>query len=174
MPARLQSAPVTWQTGAMASVEVYPDRLVIRLSTAEQLLAMRRRDIVLERDAISSALITDDPGVWLRGVRSPGTRLPGRLAIGTWRTHSGRDFVLARRGRPAVVLDFDVPEESAVDTATDGSGNGNSGDGDAGNGDVSREFDTFSRVVLSTRRAAELIHALRMENSDTVFIAGAE
>lgn len=103
---------------------------------------MRRRDVVLERDAITSALITDDPWVWLRGVRSPGAHIPGRLALGTWRTNGGRDFVLARHGRPAVVLDFDVQTHEP---------------GWVG------EFDQYARVVLSTNHAAELIRALRVD-----------
>lgn len=150
----------------MARVEVYPDRVVIRLTASERALAMRRTDIVLDREAIVSAVITDDPWVWLRGVRSPGTHLPGRLALGTWRAFSGRDFVVVRNGRPAVVIDFDTPAE-----------------GDEGRGWVAvppREriesaadehgvFDRFARVIVSTRHAAELIQALRLDGDDAVF-----
>jgi hypothetical protein len=109
------------------------------------MLAIRRREIVLERDAITSAVITDDPWVWLRGVRSPGAHVPGKLACGTWRGSSGRDFALIRSGRPAVVIDLD-----AVD------------DGESGKGS---EFDQFARVILSTCHAAELVSALRLEES---------
>lgn len=142
----------------MASVAVYPDRVIVRLSAAEKVLAMRRRDVVLERDAITSALITDDPWVWLRGVRSPGAHLPGRLALGTWRTNGGRDFVLLRSGRPAVVIDFDVhgqepqesePKESEPQDSEEPGWVG--------------EFDRYARVVLSTNHAADLIRALRVD-----------
>ena len=78
----------------MARIEVFTDRVVIKLSAAERTLAMRRRDIVLSRERITSALITDDPWVWLRGVRSPGAHLPTKLAIGTWRGFGGNDFCL--------------------------------------------------------------------------------
>lgn len=107
---------------------------------------------MLDREAITSALITDDPWVWLRGVRSPGAHIPGRLALGTWRAHGGRDFVVARSGRPAVVLDFEVSEQEP---------------GWVG------EFDQYARVVLSTNHAAELIRALRVADSDAVFATGA-
>lgn len=132
----------------MARVEVHPEKLVIRLTTAEKALAMRGRDVVLERDAITSAVITSDPWVWLRGVRSPGTHLPGRLAIGTWRALGGRDFVLMRRRRPAVVIDLDVPEGADEDH------------------DWVGEYDHFARVIIATSHAAELITALRLENTE--------
>lgn len=130
----------------MARVEVYPDRLVIRLTAAEKPLAVRRRDIVLEREAITSAVITDDPWVWLRGVRSPGMHVPRKLALGTWRGPGGRDFVLVRSGRPAVVLDLDTSEYA-----------------EEGQGWVG-EYDRFARVILSTRHAADLVQALRLES----------
>lgn len=132
----------------MARVEVFSDRLVMKLSAPERALSLRRRDVVLSREAITSALITDDPWVWLRGVRSPGAFLPTKLAIGTWRGQGGRDFALIRSGRPAVVIDFDVEAEDA--------------------GWVS-EFDGFARVILSTAHAAELIQALRLEGEGGVF-----
>lgn len=120
--------------------------MVIRLTAAERVSAFRRRDITLDRSAITSAVITDDPWVWIRGVRSPGTRVPGKLAIGTWRGTSGRDFVLARSGREAVVIDLDPAETSE-------------------RGWVG-EFDDFSRVIISTVHAAELVRALRIDGAD--------
>src|SRR5690606_6741576 len=94
--------------------------------------------VTLDRTAIASAIITDDPYVWIRGVRAPGARAGRALAIGTWRGSAGRDFVAVRRGRDAVVLDFERAEE--------------------------REgFDSFSRVIISTAHAAELVRALRID-----------
>lgn len=130
---------------------MYPDRVVVKLTASEKALSMHRRDLVLDRDAITSALITDDPWVWLRGVRSPGTHVPAKLALGTWRSFSGRDFVLARNGRPAIVIDFDVPESADEDRGW------------------VPEFDPYARVILSTTHAAELIRALRLEDERAVF-----
>nr|WP_243752347.1 hypothetical protein [Leucobacter weissii] len=123
-------------------------RVVIRLNAAEKTLAMRRKDVVLERDMISSAVITDDPWVWLRGVRSPGAHVPGRIAIGTWRALGGRDFAVIRSGRPAVVIDLQEAGD-AEDGAADRGG-----------------YDAFARVIVSTRHAAELIAALRIEEPE--------
>lgn len=132
----------------MARIEVHADRVVIRLTRAEKTVALRRKDVVLERSAIRSAIITEDPWVWIRGLRSPGSALPGGLAYGTWRTRTGRDFVLARRGREAVVIDLEVPEGA-----------------DEGRGWIG-EFDSFSRVIVSTTHAAELVRALRLDGED--------
>lgn len=142
----------------MARVEVHADRLIIRLTTAEKFSAMRRRDIVLDRDAISSAVITVDPWVWIRGVRTMGTHVPGKLATGTWRNFAGRDFVLARSGRDVVVLDLDVPDSAHEDRGWVG------------------EFDSFSRVIISTVHAAGLVKALRLDDSDetSVFTVNTE
>lgn len=133
----------------MARIEVFADRLVIKLSAPERTLALRRREIVLSRERITSALISDDPWVWMRGVRSPGAHIPTKMAIGTWRSFGGTDFLLIRSGRPAIVLDFDVPESA--------------GDGWVG------EFDDFARVVISTEHAAALIRALRLDGEGPVF-----
>lgn len=137
----------------MARIEVHEDRVIVQLTSAEKALALHRKDIVLSREAITSAVITDDPWVWLRGVRAPGTRIVGRLAFGTWRNLAGRDFLLVRGGRDAVVLDLEAPEEARGPGAGPG------------------PFDDFSRVILSTKHAAGLVQALRLhgDQGDEVF-----
>lgn len=124
---------------------MHTDRVVIQLTPSERALSLHRREVVIQRSAITSALITEDPWVWLRGVRAPGVHLPGRLACGTWRNLAGRDFVLARKGRAAVVIDVDAPGMlDSHETAT-------------------AEFDGYARVILSTTHAGELMQALRLE-----------
>lgn len=141
----------------MARVEVHEDRLVIKLTAAEKIAAMRRHDVTLDRAAITSAVITDDPWVWIHGVRAPGTHVPGKYSAGTWRNLTGRDFVLARAGRDAVVIDFERPEHPDEERGWVG------------------EFDRYSRVILSTVHAADLVRALRLESTgvaDADFNAG--
>lgn len=95
----------------MADFHVYRDRLVIRLTRAEKVLALRRDDIVVPRDSIRSVAITADPWIWIRGVRSPGNSIPLTLAVGTWKFHGGKDFlVLKGKQRSAVVIDIEQPE----------------------------------------------------------------
>lgn len=129
----------------MARVEVRGARVIIKLTPAEKIAAMHRRDITLSRAQITSAIITEDPWVWIRGVRSPGSHIPGKLAIGTWRSLSGDDFVLARAGRTAVVLDLEVQGSDEEDRGWVG------------------EFDAYSRVIISTVHAVELVKALRLD-----------
>lgn len=130
----------------MSRVEVHADRVVIQLTAKEKMLSWRRRDIIIDRSLITSVLITDDPWVWLRGVRASGTSLPGRRAHGVWRHLSGRDIALVRRGVSAVVIDLDTPEDAEVAA------------------DAESEHDGFARVILSSSHATELIEVLRLEN----------
>lgn len=109
---------------------VLPDRLELRLTTAERLLAFHRSDVVIERSSIRSATVTEDPWIWVRGIRAPGTAVPLTIAAGTWKFHGGKDFLLIKRTAAAVVIDL-VDEE-------------------------------YSRVIVSTRHAPELIAALQL------------
>ncbi len=122
----------------MADLHVHRDRLELRLTRAEKVLAMRRHDLVIPRSAIRSVAITDDPWIWVRGVRAPGAGIPLTLAAGAWKFHGGKDFLLIKgKSRQAVVIDIEQPE---------------SGDGVA---------DGFARVIVSTSHAAALVEALR-------------
>ena len=114
----------------MASLRVHPDRLEIHLTTAEKTLALRREDIVVPRENIRSVTITDDPWIWIRGIRSPGLGLPLVVAIGTWKFHGGKDFLAIKRKRQAVVIDL-------ID-------------------------DEFSRVIMTTNHAPDLIASLKL------------
>jgi hypothetical protein len=133
----------------MARIEVHPDRVTISLSRSEKLLAFHRRDIVIDRSQVRSALITDDPWIWMRGIPSPGTHLAGRVACGVWRGLGGEDFLLVRGKHKAVVIDIDVPAVAEVPS-----------DQGAAEDDV---FSHFGRVILSTAHAAELIRALKLD-----------
>ncbi len=51
----------------------------------------------------------------VRGLRAPGTGVPGRVALGTWRRWHGKDFVAAYRHDPGVVIDLvDQPYDRVV------------------------------------------------------------
>jgi hypothetical protein len=138
----------------MAKLRVHPDRLEISLTRTEKALAMHPADIVIPRAAILSAVITGDPWSWLRGIRAPGTHLPGTLAIGSWRYEGGRDFYLVRRRRASVVIDIELEssassEEHPAPASSD-----------------------YRRVIISTSQAGQLISALRLsEGDETLSIA---
>ncbi|NQX11641.1 hypothetical protein HQQ80_08395 [Microbacteriaceae bacterium VKM Ac-2855] len=96
----------------MPVVTVLPDVLELRLTTAERALAFHRGDVTVRRANIRSATITEDPWIWVRGIRAPGTAIPLTLAAGTWKFHGGKDFLLIKRAALAVVVDL-VDEEYA-------------------------------------------------------------
>ena len=108
----------TGQTGGMASLRVHPDRLEIHLTPAEKTLAFRRENLVISRDTIRSVTITDDPWIWVRGIRAPGALVPLVLAIGVWKFHGGKDFLAIKRRRQAVVIDLIGDEFARVILST--------------------------------------------------------
>ena len=82
-------------------------RLEVVLSPTERALAFRKGNVIVERDTIAKVQLIDDPWTWLRGIQSPGTRFPGVVAIGTWKSVNGVDFVVVRRRLPGVVIDLE-------------------------------------------------------------------
>jgi hypothetical protein len=140
----------------MADLHVYPDRLEIRLTRAEKVLSLRRDDLVIARDDIKSVAITADPWIWIRGIRAPGAMVPLTLAVGTWKFHGGKDFLLIKgKQRSAVVIDLEAADEAAA-----GSGAG----ADASTG--------FARVIVSTLHASKLIEVLRLVDPDELTADG--
>ena len=103
----------------MADLYVHRDRLEIHLTPAEKTLALRRADVVIPRGHIRSVAITEDPWIWIRGIRSPGSVIPLVLSIGTWKFHGGKDFLLVKgKKRPAVVIDLEDSEFARVIVST--------------------------------------------------------
>ena len=98
----------------MAVLFVHTDRLEIRLTRAEKMLSFRRTDIVVPLENIRSAALTDDPWVWVRGIRAPGAAIPLTLAVGTWKFHDGKDFLLVKGTRTSVVIDLEDQEFSRL------------------------------------------------------------
>ncbi|WP_208004203.1 hypothetical protein [Labedella populi] len=103
----------------MASIHLHSDRLEIRLTAAEKALSLRRENVEIPRSSIRSATLTDDPWIWVRGVRGKGAAIPLTLAVGQWKSHGGTDFLVIKKGsRPAVVLDVVDAEYSRVIVST--------------------------------------------------------
>lgn len=81
-------------------------QLEVVLSPFERTLARRVDPVRVERASIRKVQLTDDAWTWLRGVPNPGTRVRGTIAMGTWRSSGGDDFVVVRRRQPAAVIDL--------------------------------------------------------------------
>ncbi|MDE0546550.1 hypothetical protein [Microbacterium sp. C7(2022)] len=86
-------------------------RLEVVLSVTERALAFRKTNVVIERSAITKVQLVDDAWTWLRGVASPGTHLRAVVAMGTWQSAAGADFVIVRRHRAGVVIDLETHDE---------------------------------------------------------------
>jgi len=92
--------------GAMAKVGVEGDTLVVHLGPLEKLGALRG-DVRVARTAVRGVRAVLDPWPELRGIRAPGTGIPGVIALGTRRGAGIRDFAAVYRHRPAVVVELE-------------------------------------------------------------------
>jgi len=84
------------------------DDLVVGLSGLERLAAFHFSAVRFPLASITQVAV--EPDVWqaLRGIRAPGTGIPGVIAYGTRRYSGGRDLVLVTGGhRPGLRVDFD-------------------------------------------------------------------
>ncbi|KQM82137.1 hypothetical protein [Agromyces sp. Leaf222] len=102
----------------MAQLRVHSDRIEVLLTPAEKSLSLRSADIVVQRDDIRSATITDDPWVWIRGIRTRGSVVPLVVAVGAWKYHGGLDFVIVKGKRQAVVLELAAGEFARIILST--------------------------------------------------------
>jgi hypothetical protein len=87
----------------MATLSSEDGDLVLRLSRWEKLGALRG-DVHVRLGAVEDVSVSPAPFRELRGMRMPGTGLPGVVALGTWRYGAGKDFAALYRGKPAVIV----------------------------------------------------------------------
>jgi hypothetical protein len=76
--------------------------LVVRMNPLEVLGALHG-PVRVPLASIADLDATDDVWSELRGLRVPGTGIPGLVALGTWRYRGSKDFV-AVYGRSGVVV----------------------------------------------------------------------
>jgi hypothetical protein len=89
----------------MAKLVVDGPDLVVRLSPLEKLGAFRG-DVRVPLRTVRSVYVEPDPYSALRGIRAPGTGIPGVIALGTRRFPGGEDFAAVEGGGPAVRVDL--------------------------------------------------------------------
>ncbi|MDX6705248.1 MAG: hypothetical protein QOI48_1094 [Solirubrobacteraceae bacterium] len=87
----------------MATLTPDDDSLLLRLSTLEKLGALHG-DVRVALSAVQAIDAVQNPFRELRGIRAPGTGLPGQIALGTWRYRGGKDFVAIYRGKPGLIV----------------------------------------------------------------------
>ena len=87
----------------MALLRRVGDEIVVTLNDLEKVGALRG-DVRVPFTAVRSVRVSPSPFVDLRGMRAPGTGIPGVIALGTWRSKGAKDFAAVYRGGPAVVV----------------------------------------------------------------------
>ncbi|MEV4199767.1 hypothetical protein [Micromonospora globbae] len=89
----------------MAKVRVDNDRLIVEIEGLDKLWALRSR---LEVPLLNVRGITADPGIVKepKGIRAPGTHLPGVITAGTFHIGGERVFWDVRDPAKAVVIEL--------------------------------------------------------------------
>jgi hypothetical protein len=90
----------------MASLIVEGGDLVVKMSDLEKVEAVHV-DIHVALAAVRVVRAVDDAWPELRGIRAPGTGIPGVIAVGTRRGSFGKDFAAVHGRGPAVVVDLE-------------------------------------------------------------------
>ena len=78
---------------------------MVALSDLEKVGALRG-DVRVPLSAVRVVRVADDPRPELRGMRAPGTGIPGVIALGS-RRGEGHDFGAVYHNRPAVVVELE-------------------------------------------------------------------
>ncbi len=93
----------------MADLRPDGDDLVLHLGTREKAEGFHG-DIRVPLSSVTAVRVVDDPWGELRGMRAPGTGLPGVIAVGTRRGSFGKDFAAVHGQGPGVVVELDGTE----------------------------------------------------------------
>jgi hypothetical protein len=92
------------------TVDVNDAELVVHLTPLEKIGAFHG-DLRLPRASVRSAEVVAQPFTRLRGLRAPGTAIPGVIALGTWRRRGGeKNFAAVYRRRPVLVVELDAEQ----------------------------------------------------------------
>ncbi|QKW20320.1 hypothetical protein HUT16_15730 [Kitasatospora sp. NA04385] len=85
----------------MAKIVITGDRLTVELTAWEKTKAVHG-DVTVPLGSVSEVAVVDHPLDAAKGLRAPGTSVPGVTKAGTWISGGERRFVLASRGERAV------------------------------------------------------------------------
>jgi hypothetical protein len=93
----------------MATLRREGAEVVLKLNDLEKAGALHG-DVRVPATAVREARVSTTPFRDLRGIRAPGTGVPGAVALGTWRYRGGKDFAALYRGGPAVIVELEGVE----------------------------------------------------------------
>ena len=76
----------------MAEIEITPQALVVHITGADRLWALKSRLEIPLAHVVGAASAQDEAQSWLKGIRLPGTHIPGVLSAGIFHRHGDRVF----------------------------------------------------------------------------------
>ena len=91
----------------MAALSIDGEQLNVELSGWEKIGSIRRSDVSVPMSAVVSVKRLDNARDGIRGIRAPGTGLPGVIALGSWRKRGSVDFVAVSRNEPGYVVELE-------------------------------------------------------------------
>lgn len=89
----------------MAELRAEGDQLVLALTSREHIYSLSR-DLSAPLSAVRRVWVPAIPWLVLRGWRSAGVAVPGKVALGSRRHGDGWDFTAIHRGEEAVVVEL--------------------------------------------------------------------
>ena len=91
--------------------------LLVKMSEVEQFEALHA-DVRVPLSTVRTVRVVDDAWPELRGIRAPGTGIPGVIAVGTRRGSFGKDFAVVHGKEQAVVVELDGAAYSRIVVTT--------------------------------------------------------
>jgi hypothetical protein len=90
----------------MAEIRIENGDVIVHLGLLEKAGALHG-DVRIPRSAVTAVRVAENPFAEIKGIRFPGTGVPGLIALGTWRRKEAREFVCVYRGQSGVVIELD-------------------------------------------------------------------
>jgi hypothetical protein len=87
--------------------------LVIKMSELEKFEAVHP-DVHVLLSTVRAVRVVEDAWPELRGIRAPGTGIPGVIAVGTRRGSFGKDFAVVHGRERAIVVELDGAAYSRI------------------------------------------------------------
>ena len=88
------------------TLSVTESDLRVELTPFEEVLGLQRSFTVPRGHVVAARAVSTSEAKSGRGLRAPGTYVPGRIALGTWRFRRGTQFWAVRRAEQVLVVDL--------------------------------------------------------------------
>jgi hypothetical protein len=98
---------------AVATLVVEGSDLVVKMSEIEKFEAVHP-DVHVLLSTVRVVRVAEDAWPELRGIRAPGTGIPGVIAVGTRRGSFGKDFAVVHGKERAIVVELDGADYSRI------------------------------------------------------------